>query len=148
MSRRDDLEKDFPNLKRTQYTITSPVDPGYNCIAWAAGDIERFWWPDEHPMAYWPPGLPRRVEIDAFVAAFASLGYEACGGGQTERGYEKIALYADDKGVPKHAARQLASGRWTSKLGRLEDVNHQLYGLEGADYGGVVQYMRRRLGTS
>ena len=43
-----------------------------------------------------------------------------------EPGFEKVALYALG-GVPKHAARQLSSGRWSSKLGDLEDVEHTLW---------------------
>jgi hypothetical protein len=96
-------------------------------------------------MAYWPVGVPRRVDIDSFVAAFATLGYDRCADERLERGYEKITIYADMNGVPKHAARQLPSGRWTSKLGPLEDVNHLLYGLVGHEYGDVVIHMKRKL---
>lgn len=45
--------------------------------------------------------------------------------------------------MPKHAARQLASGRWTSKLGKLEDIDHALHDLEGMLYGAVVLFMKR-----
>ena len=44
---------------------------------------------------------------------------------------------------PKHAARQLPSGRWTSKLGFLEDIEHALHDLEGTEYGAVVLVMKR-----
>lgn len=30
-------ERLFPDLARTGYRLTSPPDPVYNCIAWAAG---------------------------------------------------------------------------------------------------------------
>ena len=80
---------------------------------------------------------------DAFAAAFASLGYTVCQGEGLEAGYEKIALFADADGRPTHAARQLASGRWTSKLGKLEDVEHGLRDLEGAIYGEAVLIMKR-----
>jgi hypothetical protein len=96
-------------------------------------------------MAYWPPNVARRVHLSAFLEAFASLGYEVCPDGRLERGWEKLAIYADANGDPTHAARQLPSGRWTSKLGPLEDVNHLLYGLAGQEYGDTVAYMRRRL---
>jgi len=42
-----------------------------------------------------------------------------------------------------HAARQLDDGTWTSKLGSLEDITHELQALEGADYGHVVLFMKR-----
>ncbi len=51
-------------------------------------------------------------------------------------------------GVPEHAARQLANGRWTSKLGRAEDIEHQLHDLEGEVYGTVALLMKRLLPAS
>ena len=142
------LERLFPNLKRTQYAITSAETAQYNCIAWAVGDSARWWWPVHHPMAYWPPNVTRRVHMDAFLEAFKTLDFERCPDGDPERGWEKLAIYADTNGEPKHAARQLPSGRWTSKLGPLEDVNHLLYGLIGREYGDIVIYMKRRLRPS
>ena len=50
-----------------------------------------------------------------------------------------------DQGVPLHAARHVPSGRWTSKLGELEDIEHALDGLEGTEYCSVVQIMKRPL---
>jgi len=43
-----------------------------------------------------------------------------------------------------HAARQLPDGKWTSKLGQLEDITHGTTDvIEGGDYGEVVQFMKR-----
>lgn len=43
--------------------------------------------------------------------------------------------------------RQLPDGKWTSKLGALEDIEHdRLDALEGDDYGRVVAYMKRQRG--
>ncbi len=81
--------------------------------------------------------------LDAFRLAFATLGYSACDDEDSEPGFEKIALFANDLGVPKHAARQLPTGRWTSKLGKMEDIEHGLHDLEGALYGSVVLLMKR-----
>ncbi len=78
-----------------------------------------------------------------FVAAFASLGYTVCEGEGPEAGCEKIALFADADGRPTHASRQLPGGRWTSKLGKLEDIEHELHDLEGAVYGAVVLILKR-----
>jgi hypothetical protein len=47
-----------------------------------------------------------------------------------------VALYADGQGVPLHAARQWPDGRWTSKLGAMEDIEHALQDLVGSEYGG------------
>ena len=86
-----------------------------------------------------------RIEtLEAFRHAFATLGYMDCDHGELEAGYEKIAIFALS-GVPKHAARQLPSGRWTSKLGKMEDIEHTLHDVTGTVYGGVVHVMRRPL---
>ena len=82
--------------------------------------------------------------VAAFQEAFGSLGFVVCENEDLEVGFEKIALFADDD-VPQHAARQLSNGRWTSKLGELEDIEHPLHALEGAEYGKVVLLLSRRI---
>jgi hypothetical protein len=77
------------------------------------------------------------------VAAFATLGYQPCEGPAAEPGWERIALYATADGVPTHAARQLPDDRWTSKLGRREDIEHGLHDLHSECYGVVVQILKR-----
>jgi hypothetical protein len=62
-----------------------------------------------------------------------------------EPGFEKVALFADAAGKPTHAARQLPSGAWTSKLGIAVDIEHELHALEGEFYGEVVLILRRPL---
>ena len=82
--------------------------------------------------------------IDAFVAAFESLGYSRCVDGSSEGSFEKVAIYQSCSGGVQHMARQLPTGHWTSKLGKLQDIEHKSPAeLEGANYGVVVQYMRR-----
>lgn len=140
-----DLERLFPLLAGASYEITSPAQPDYNCIAWAAGDDSRWWWPDEFYQYYWPDIAPRRPTLDAFVQAFLTLGFEVCDDPGLESGWEKVAIYAKDDGSPTHAARQLANGTWTSKLGNLEDINHPgLDHVSGRDYGRPVLFLRRR----
>ena len=138
------LERLFPGLTAAGYRVTSPATGDYNCIAWAAGDTKIWWWPLGDPLdTHWPTAAPRALTFDAFREAFASLGYVPCGGDAQEVGFEKIALFADDQGVPTHAARQLPNGRWTSKLGHAEDIEHDLRALEGDIYGTVALVMRR-----
>lgn len=139
----EDLESVFPNLTRSAYAITSPSTPEYNCIAWAAGDSERWWWPVAGSFAYWPPNIPLQESLDAFIKAFGSIGFAPCGNANIEQGYEKIALYVDSNGKPTHAARQLPNGRWTSKLGKSQDIEHELESLSGAVYGVVAQILKR-----
>jgi hypothetical protein len=138
------FEQLFPRLRGDAYQVTSPADAIYNCIAWAAGSVDIWWWPIGDPeRVYWPEGAPRVETVVAFRAAFATLGYVDCDHAESELGYEKIALFASAKGVPTHAARQLASGRWTSKIGQLEDIEHFLQDLEGTAYGSVSLVMKR-----
>ena len=141
------LEDIFPRLRGTDYRIDSPQDPDYNCIAHAADDKRRRWWPDLGGLDTWPEGVPREETPEAFVAALATLGYAVCAGEDLEPGFEKVALFADGQGVPTHAARQVESGRWTSKIGELEDILHGLHDLEGAAYGSVLLVVRRSLTT-
>jgi len=139
------LEANHPRLKRAPYGISSPVDPGYNCIAYAAGDNERWWWPFQGlNQAYWPAGAPRELTLEAFVAAYATIGYAPCADGDVEAGYHKIAIFTYPQGRPTHAAKQRPSGRWTSKMGPQEDINHSLYGVQGPPYGEVAQYVKRK----
>ncbi|MBI4602099.1 MAG: hypothetical protein HY721_09080 [Planctomycetes bacterium] len=126
--------------------ITSPKSSHYNCIAWAAGTNAEWWWPDPFGVYYWPQDVPRLETLDAFLAAYSTLCYESCGDGSLEAGFEKVAVYANAQGVPTHAARQLPSGRWTSKVGALEDIEHDsLAALTGAAYGRPARFMKRRL---
>lgn len=89
----------------------------------------------------------------AVMAALATTGYEPCDDGNVEEGIEKIAIYGNGEQF-EHVARQLDTGRWTSKLGESYDIEHELEALTSAanlggqvQYGEVVAYMRRgRLG--
>lgn len=82
--------------------------------------------------------------IEAFIAAYSLFGYTPCETADWEPEYEKLALYVDLQGTPTHAARQLPSGKWTSKLGQLEDIEHgTLEGLTGGLYGEVGQILKR-----
>ena len=139
----EDLEGVFPHLVHSTYAITSPSTPEYNCIAWAAGDTERWWWPLAGSFAYWPSNVPVQETLDAFIKAFGSIGFTPCGNADIDQGYEKVALYVDENGKPTHAARQLTNGRWTSKLGQSRDIEHELNGLIGTMYGVVAQVLKR-----
>jgi hypothetical protein len=138
------IERAFPKLQGANYRVTSPSTDTYNCIAWAAGAINAWWWPFGEPdKVHWPEGVERLTTLDVFRHLFATLGYVVCVGEELEPGFEKVALFADPDDIPQHAARQLANGRWTSKLGRSEDIEHQLHDLEGEVYGTVALVMKR-----
>jgi hypothetical protein len=130
----------FPRLRESSYRSTSPSDVRYNCVAWAAEDSEHWW----QPGFYWPvPASRDDVGIDALENAFQCLGYEPCLDESLEPGFEKVALYGFGF-FYTHAARQLANGKWTSKLGKAEDIEHDSPDdVAGGLYGEVVQFMRR-----
>jgi hypothetical protein len=136
------LESLFPNLKQGGYAITSEEDVDYNCVAWAVGDSRQWWEP--LPGFYWPPGVMKEYTVTAYARIFEIHGYTACDNPDFEAGYEKIAIFVDNTGDPSHAARQTASGKWTSKIGELEDIEHDdLIALEGAAYGKVAHILKR-----
>lgn len=139
----DQLRELFPSL--SDFSVTSPQDPRYNCVAWAAGTDEGWWWPGQD--FHWPVEHADYEGLSVFVAAFNTLGYERCSDGTLEEGFEKIAIYQSNHGRISHVARQLSNGRWTSKIGTLEDIEHAAPNeLEGDRYGVVVQYLRRGWG--
>lgn len=141
---RQEIEASFPILRSRGYSITSQATVEYNCIAWAAGDTGAWWWPDPMNVCYWPPTIPRENTLETFIEAYALLGYNICKDGIYEEGFEKIAIYADDNRKPTHAARQLSSGRWTSKLGSSEDIEHTtLDDLYSSVYGIIAVFMKR-----
>jgi hypothetical protein len=127
-------------LAQSPFEITSEPTQEYNCIAWAAGESDRFWWPGR----FWPASVGRKVNRANFIRAFESIGYKMCETPDVEAGYEKVALY-ESNGEPTHAARLLPNGRWTSKLGWEHDISHSLEGLNGDNYGEPVVFMRRQL---
>jgi hypothetical protein len=143
----------FPRLTDAVYAITSCETTQYNCIAWAATDILRWWEPVQgthygRPI-FWPNKRLLDYSVAAYAAAFATIGYVDSGNGHLEAGWEKVALFAEETkpGVFEvtHAARQLAGGTWTSKLGNGEDIAHlSVTDLCGPAYGSVVRFLKRR----
>jgi hypothetical protein len=143
------IQQLFPRLSKATFEITSARDTRYNCIAWAAGDTRRWWWPGEALFSFWPTGIERQESITSFVEAFATLGYELSRSGDHDPGFEKVAIFASGDGAPTHMARQLPDGSWSSKIGALEDIAHiDVNGVGGTDYGEVVAFLQRRKSAS
>jgi hypothetical protein len=138
-----ELEQDWPGLAQAQYRVTSKHMGDYNCLAWAIEETDRWWSPLPEDDYYWPEGVPREASVAAFVKAYETLGFALCESGELEAGVEKLAIYVTADARPQHVARQLPNGLWTSKLGRLEDIEHELDGLAGKLYGTVQCFMKR-----
>ncbi len=86
--------------------------------------------------------------MEAVAQAYETLGFHLCFSTALEAGAEKIAIYGREGPngitIPTHAARQLASGEWTSKLGDHEDIKHRDLSDVNGLYGEPVIYMERR----
>jgi hypothetical protein len=131
----------LPRLIADNYRETSPVSWDYNCIAWAAEITDTWWWPA--PGRYWPTNIPREETLAAFLALFGSLGYAPGATRDIQPNLRKVAIYATGDS-PTHAARQLADGWWTSKLGPHVDIEHQTPdAIRGGLYGEVVAVLSR-----
>ena len=132
------IDRQFPAAVG-RHRQTSEPDVEYNCIAFAAGVIDEWW---SHAPGYkWP--VTRSPLARSLVAVFKTLGFRPCDDDAAEPEYDRVALYAK-AGMWTHAARQLPSGRWASKLGIDEDIEHDTPEcLCGPDYGEVHCIMRR-----
>jgi hypothetical protein len=139
----------FPNICENYSKVGEPA--GYNCVAFAADDYLRWWWPS--PDFYWPPSIPRQETVDSFVKCFQTLNYVPCGlNEKQENGTEKIAIFVDENGTPTHVSKQLPSenGMWRSKLNHLDCIRHTLGGISGifegmkyANYGNIAIILKR-----
>ena len=142
----------FANISSSNFKCSSDrtlhlPHNGYNCIAWAAGKNDNWWWPIKTPGAFWPIPIDpiNPVTINAFIEAFKTEGYFPCSHSRYENGFEKVAIYVDGDNEPTHAARLLPNGWWTSKLGKYEDIEHEtLSSIEGIHYGVALVFLKRR----
>ncbi len=146
-----DLYGLFPKLKQYHHTITSEPDKTYNCVAWALDKKNEFWTPHgtiipaSFPPYVWPKDVPQDGSLDSYIILFEKMGYELTDHPKPEPGFRKIALYALD-GQFTHVAKQAPKGKWSSKLGDVEDIEHDLAGLEKDGlyaYGRVERYMKK-----
>lgn len=140
----DLISRAFPNLRKPgTFKVTSPRTSSHNCIAYAAGDESREWWPIGSK--YWPPDVPRTPNLDAFEQAFRNLGFEPCESKDLEPDFEKVAIYGLGPDSVKHMAKQVEDGAWSSKLGLQWDIRHKsIDGVVNADYGSVLRVMKRK----
>ena len=133
---KSEIQAAFPKLRPDSFEILGGEEPDYNCIAWAAGDTSRNWWPPspgaptDPDAPHWPDGVPAEETLAAFMSAYGTLGYEPCDNPTLELGFEKIAIHLKN-GVPKHASRQLLNGRWSSKLGWAQVIEHDFERARG-----------------
>jgi hypothetical protein len=136
----------FPELKGGKgYKDTSEATIEYNCLAWALGINWASYSESPRCAGYiWFPGVERVWDAKNIRKIFENHGYTVCDNRDLEPGYEKVVFYEDENGVPQHFARQLESGKWTSKLGELNDIEHdKLESIICSNYGQPKTTLRR-----
>ena len=139
----DLLVEEFPNLASEGFETVGQASELYNCIAYAAGDTTKWWWPDG--INYWPTGATPDNRMESLTEAFAAMGYEQCQNSDAEEGCQKVALYGFRDRF-EHAALQMPNGRWRSKMGQGPVIEHRSpESLSGGIYGNPTSYMRRVL---
>ena len=141
-----------PHLASADIEIKSPTDRRYNCIAWAVGDDTKYWSPAVAVGGkllggyYWPDGTAVFPTVGATEKMFAQRGFARTELTDValEQGVEKIAIFGyDEMNYVTHAARQVPSGRWASKMGDNADIEHELRDIEGQLLGEVRSIMRK-----
>lgn len=143
----------LPHLEGAEYgadwSVKSCSTDDYNCIAWAMGDCEQNWSPALQGGYYWPPDSVVGVPVlDVVAGIFRAAGYAECGDSAPVAGAEKVALYTDSLREVRHAARQLPSGSWVSKLGDLADIEHAAVdAVECGLYGRVTMILCRSIAS-
>lgn len=152
-SRTEEILNAFPGLRYdSDFCITSPSDPDYNCIAWAFGRNDCWMWPEDDVdgINVWPVDSAGQTNIETFIEAFELIGFTECCEDNMEEGFQKVALYCyPDSRECTHAALQLKNGLWTSKLGCSNDIQHSSpYSIQGRLYGNVACLLRRSITSS
>lgn len=151
-----DIIRAFPLLATdSDFKITSKSTPNYNCIAWACNYDSKWMQPPDGTeifdgiYSYWPQNICDGENIECLIDVFISKGYHVCDTWFHEDGFQKVALYVL-KGTKQwsHASRELMRksdiGKWTSKLGAENDIQHgSPYTIEGDIYGEVYCIMKK-----
>lgn len=142
----------FPKLRDDKiFLLKSKKTKTYNCISFTLGFNIYTTWPTYNGVVFtekgttnfWPKNLPLDESLDNFINMYKMFDYEVCDDDSFEKGYTKIAIFVKNEKVT-HASIQINDKLWASKMGELYDIQHQLYSLEGNEYGKIETIMRRR----
>lgn len=137
------IKRICPRVSADNCAITSRASKAYNCVAWVLADEKRWYEPTVSGQYYWPSEGASNYSLESYAEMFVGQGFVACETPLPENGFQKIALYGK-RSEFSHVALQMPSGRWSSKLGGWEDVEHDtLEVLSGPIYGKPKLFMKR-----
>ena len=155
----EDIAVKWPDLKLGENSeITSLKDiPNntYNCVAFALGEensiADMLIFSKTIDLAACGLSNKNLVHtVEAYESVFTHFyKFERCDSATYEAGYTKIALYEgydeDDELNFLHVAILLDNGKWKSKMGNYEDIEHEtLEVLAGKQYGNPKIIMKRK----
>jgi hypothetical protein len=147
MTQQEIAEK-WPNLLLgTNFCYSSYKKRGYNCVAYALGVENKDW----DMLVFAKMFGLNKNDLDHSANGYAIIfrekfGFEICQESEKEEGFKKIALYENNEGDFKHLSLQLENGKWTSKMGVYEDINHRdLNSISGDFYGHPVMFMKKTI---
>lgn len=133
---------DYPHLK-DNYIQTSDETIEYNCISFVLDDYENIYssWGEE---GLWIDGLERTHTPGNYAEFFRIKGgFEICLNSDLEESIEKIAIFGEENEF-LHVAIQIQDGKWKSKMGEFEDIQHNtLKAVSGKRCGFPLIYMAR-----
>src|ERR1035437_2064766 len=134
------IKRYFPNLiQGKNFEFTSGQTDEYNCVAWAT-----------ELTADWVQFIYDEIgnydnNVQKYIKYFTELGFIKTENSQFVKDVQKIAIYANENKDFVHVARQLNNGKWTSKLGEWEDIEHTtLEVLAGDSYGNPYIIMEKK----
>ncbi len=135
-----EIELSWSNLQENlNFIFTSKQTWEYNCVMWSLNRDDEwrdFFYSDD---GYVNPDQ----SINPYVAYFQENGFETCENSSLEVGALKICIFSKN-GIFSHVSRQLQDGRWASKMGNYEDIEHLTeFDVSGLGYGSPDIYMQK-----
>ena len=134
-----DIGPSFPELVSGDWCVIEPSTTTYNCFAWTVANTTQ-WIESQIDSQYGNnDGNYSFSDFDAFYRQTQGLSPQTAPDSST-----MVALFAIG-GVPQHAAltagaQACGSIPFTSKLGPGPLIAHDLYQLEGSEYGRAARY--------
>lgn len=146
-------------MRPNDFRLSSPREPECSCLSYVVGDKERHWWPPGPlatrrsnlliqlgPPDVWPVDLPPDATLANVCALLSRLGFVDCEDAVAidPKTTLVVAIFLDSGTAPAHFAQQLPNGKWLSKLGGGNDIEHRTtHSVEGGANGTLAHKMCR-----